>query len=102
MTPPKGPNQRKKGQGSVFYNATRDRWEGTISKTENGKRRRRSVTGATQAEVEDKLDALMAEFTAHTIYLPKNLGEKAAAKAAKRKETLSDVVRPAVEEYVDE
>lgn len=102
MAPPKGPNQRKKGEGSVFYNAARDRWQGTVSRTENGKRLRRTVTGRTQEEAEQKLEGLQAELTAHTIYLPTELGEQAVEKATKRNETLSDVVLPAVETYVAE
>lgn len=102
MAPPKGPNQRKKGQGSVYFNEPRRRWEGAVSRTENGKRNRRIVTGATEEEATEKLDALIAGLTAHTIYLPEDLGYKAVTKATARKETLSDVVRPAVKEYVDE
>lgn len=102
MAPPKGPNQRKKGQGSVYENEARSRWEGAVSRTVDGKRVRRIVTAPTEEEATEKLDALLAEMTAHTIYLPTELGEKAVKKAAKRKETLSDIVRPAVEEYVDE
>ena len=102
MTPPKGPNQRKKGQGSVYHNAARGRWEGAVSRTVNGKRVRRVVTAATEEEATEKLDALIAGFSAHTIYLPEPLGEKAEMKAASRKETLSDVVRSTVQNYVDE
>lgn len=102
MAPPKGPNQRKKSQGSVYYNAARDRWDGVVSRTVDGKRMRRTVTGTTEEEATEKLDQLIAGFAAHTIYLPESLGNKAVKKAARRKETLSDVVVPAVEAYVAE
>lgn len=102
MTPPKGPNQRKKGEGSVYQRTANGRWYGAHSWTDNGERQRKTVSGATEEEAEQALEALRAEHSPVTIYLPKDLGEAAIAKAKHRKETLSNVVRPVIEDYVKE
>ena len=94
-------NKRAKGQGSVFQRTSDGRWIGVLSLPgPNGTRRRPSVSGATEEEATAKLDALIAQHTPHTIYLPKELGEKAIAKADENGETLTEVVQPAIEAYV--
>lgn len=53
-------NRRVSGEGSIFYEAARNRYVGTIDLgvDDNGKRIRRKVTGPTKQDVTDRLDAL--------------------------------------------
>lgn len=55
--------KRANGEGTIFWNEDRGRFEGMLDlgKTADGKRQRRKVTGATRAEVADRLDELKAE-----------------------------------------
>ncbi|MFN8103409.1 MAG: site-specific integrase [Acidimicrobiia bacterium] len=57
--------RRPQGQGSIFYRADKDRWVGSIDISEDGQRRRRSVTGHTKKEVAAKLDDLRKELDQH-------------------------------------
>lgn len=49
--------RREYGSGGIYHNAKRDRWEGTLEHgyNRNGKRRRITVTGKTEAEVKRRL-----------------------------------------------
>lgn len=55
--------RRSRGDGSVFYDATKERWvaEVTIGYRPNGKRIYRKRTGRTKTEVREKLKALIKE-----------------------------------------
>ena len=56
--------RRARGDGSVFYNASRGCWVGLIELArdpETSRRRRRKVTAATREECRDKLDELREE-----------------------------------------
>jgi len=95
-------NKRGKGEGSVYERAD-GRWFGSLSLVDaNGKRVRRTVSGPDEATAQTKLDALRAGNVAHTIYLPEQLGEDATAKAREQNETLSEAVKPLIEDWVDE
>lgn len=58
--------KRANGEGSIFWNEQRQRFEGMLDlgRSADGKRQRRKVTGATRTEVGDKLKALRAEVDA--------------------------------------
>jgi integrase len=60
-----GGKRRDRGDGSVFFDASRDCWVGVLDigrDPETGKRRRRKVSAPTKAECRNKLDELRAEF----------------------------------------
>jgi hypothetical protein len=89
------PNKRARGRGSVYPEG--NRWIGALPPHA---RPPSYVTGATEEEATTKLDALLADITPHTIYLPKKLGEEATAKATENETTLSKVVEPMIEKWV--
>jgi integrase len=56
--------RRSRGDGSVFWDATRGCWVGSVDigrDPETGRRRRRKVSAETKTECRDKLDELRAE-----------------------------------------
>jgi integrase len=56
--------RRSRGDGSVFFDAARGCWVGTVDigrDPETGQRRRRKVSAPTKTECKDKLDALREE-----------------------------------------
>jgi len=52
--------RRERGEGAIFYDATKDRWVGQLDlgTDADGRRRRPKVFGRTRAEVRSKLDEL--------------------------------------------
>lgn len=55
---PKGKNKLAKGEGSVYFRASDQRWCGTLTlPSHDGKRRRKTVTGRTETEAKQKLAA---------------------------------------------
>jgi integrase len=58
--------RRANGEGSVFYEESRDRWVGVLDLGRNGagRRVRRKVTGRTPSEVRERLRALRNEIEA--------------------------------------
>jgi integrase len=57
--------RRSRGDGSVFYDASRGCWVGSVDigrDPETGRRRRRKVSAPTKTECRDKLDGLREEF----------------------------------------
>lgn len=58
--------KRINGEGSIYWNEARQRFEGLLDlgRSADGKRQRRKVTGATRAEVADKLAKVRAEHEA--------------------------------------
>jgi integrase len=58
--------KRSAGEGSVYFNATRDRWEGTLDlgRGPDGKRRRRKVTAPSRAEAAKRLGELRRQVDA--------------------------------------
>jgi hypothetical protein len=94
--------QRAKGSGSIFRRSRDGRWVAMITlPSVNGKRVRRQKLARTEEEAGMKLAELLEEYTPYTVFLPQPLGDAAVEKAEAHDETLSDVVRPAVEEYVE-
>lgn len=54
----KGPNKLAKGEGTVFFRASDQRWCGQLTlPSKDGKRRRKTVTGRTETEAKQKLAA---------------------------------------------
>lgn len=58
--------RRDYGDGSIFFETSRDRWVGTIDlgRDADGKRQRRKVTGSTRSEVRKRLDDLRRQADA--------------------------------------
>lgn len=46
--------KRLNGEGTIYYNESRNRWEGQISYVLNGKRKRKKVIGKSRKEVKEK------------------------------------------------
>lgn len=46
--------KRLNGEGTIYYNESRNRWEGQISYVLNGKRKRKKVIGKNRKEVKEK------------------------------------------------
>ena len=96
-------NKRRRGEGSTFKRSSDGRWVAMITlPPQNGKRVRRQKLARTEEGAEQKLAELLEEYTPYTVLLPQPLGDAAVEKAATHDETLSDVVRPAVEQYVED
>lgn len=57
--------RRGKGEGSIFYNESRKVWQAAVSLgyDENGKRRRKIVSGESKEEVEEALQLLLAAYS---------------------------------------
>lgn len=47
-------SKRLNGEGTIYYNESRNRWEGQISYVLNGKRKRKKVIGKSRKEVKEK------------------------------------------------
>ena len=94
-TPKTGPNSRDKGTGSVFPRGTK-----SVAVLPSHLRPPHQKTFSTPEAAHAWLDAMLASLTPHTIYLPKTLGEEAAAKATENDTTLSRVVEGKLVEYV--
>ena len=88
-------NKRPKGRGSIFQ-----RGNSFVGVLPRSARPPHQVTGSTEDEAAEKLDAILDGLTPYTIYLPKKLGEDATAKATETDTTLSRVVEPWIEEWV--
>jgi integrase len=60
--------RRGKGQGSIFYNESRKVWQAAISLgyDENGKRRRKIISGKSEKEVEEALQLLLSAYIPST------------------------------------
>jgi len=98
MTPA---NNRGKGEGSFYQRESDGRWFGAITLPDaNGDRKRRTVSSADREKAQEKFDALIAEHTPHTIYMPEELGQAASTKAAEQDQTLSEAVKPLIETWV--
>jgi hypothetical protein len=91
------PNKRARGRGSVYPEG--NRWIGALPPHA---RPPSYVTGATEEEATEKLDAILDGYTSHLIHLPKKLGEDATAKATENDTTLGRVVEPILEKWVKE
>jgi hypothetical protein len=91
-------NKRPKGRGSVFQRSENS-WVGVLPRS---MRPPHQVTGATEEEAIEKLDLILDGITQHKLNLPKTLGEKAEAKATENDTTLSRVVEPMLEAWVQE
>ena len=59
-------NRRSHGEGSIFFEAARNRWVGTVDLglDGTGKRRRAKVTGRTKSQARDKLRAVQRQAEA--------------------------------------
>lgn len=90
-------NKRAKGRGSIFQ-----RGDSFVGRLPRSARPPHQVTGSTEEEVAEKLDAILDGKTPHTIYLPEKLGEDVAAKATEDGTTLSRVVEPMLEAWAQE
>jgi hypothetical protein len=90
-------NKRGKGRGSVYPRGTK--WVGVLPVHA---RPPHQITADSEDEANEMLDEILAGITAHTIYLPKELGEDVTAKATENDTTLSRVVEPMLEAWVKE
>jgi hypothetical protein len=88
-------NKRGKGRGSVFQRG--ERFVGVLPPHA---RPPYQITRDTEEEAHAALDEILEGITAHTIYLPKKLGEDVTAKAAVDETTLSQVVEPMLDAWV--
>ena len=90
-------NKRGKGRGSVYPRGSR--FVGVLPPQA---RPPHQITRDTEEEAHAALDEILEGITAHTIYLPKKLGEDFTAKATENDTTISRVVEPWIEEWVGE
>ncbi|MBA2254441.1 MAG: site-specific integrase, partial [Chloroflexi bacterium] len=57
------PRRRANGEGSIYFIEGEGRWRGALTWTDDdGRQRRRAVTGKTQADVRRKLTGLRGEL----------------------------------------
>ena len=57
--------KRKNNEGSVFYNAYRNRWNAQYKITENGKIKLKTKSFKTKEDAEDYIDIIMYERNAN-------------------------------------
>lgn len=68
--------RRSRGDGSVFFDAARGCWVGSVDigrDPQTGRRRRRKVSGQTKTECRDNLDELRREFARTGTVAPRNV-----------------------------
>ncbi len=104
--------RRGNGEGSIFFEASRQRWVGSIELVEevSGKRRRAKVTGRTKTAVRNKLRVLQAQANAGLpvadggltfgTYLDAWLSDVLPARAKVRSTNTIDNYRWAVERHL--
>jgi hypothetical protein len=84
-----GADERAKGTGSVFARGTK-----FVGVLPPHLRPPHQKTFDTPKEAHEWLDAALAGLAPHIVYLPKELGEEAAAKASENNTTVSKLVEP--------
>lgn len=68
-----GSGRRAPGEGSVFWDEQKQRWKAVLDVSEDGKRRRRTVTGKTKKEATAKLAGLRKELDSAGTVAARNL-----------------------------